>query len=155
MSEHRIKLNWRRTSEAFDYKSYNRAHTLTFKNGLSLEASAAPAYRGDPDMVDPEEAFVASAASCHMLTFLAIASRRGLTVDSYMDDPVGHLERNEEGRLAITRIIMRPQVVFSGGAIPHQAKLREMHEQSHHDCFIASSIKTHIDVELAAPAGTP
>ena len=98
MSEHRIKLNWKRATPDFDYKTYNREHTVTFKNGRALEMSAAPAYKGDPSKVDPEEAFVASLSSCHMLTFLAMAAGRKFIVDSYVDDAVGFMEKNAEGK---------------------------------------------------------
>ncbi|MCI0629666.1 MAG: OsmC family protein [Phycisphaerales bacterium] len=147
MSEHRVKLNWRRTSKSFDPKLYNRSHTLTFKNGQAIKASATPAYRGDSDMIDPEEAFVGSMASCHMLTFLFIAARQGLVIDSYEDDPVGYLEKNAEGRLAITRVVMRPRIAFGGDKSPDPDTLRQMHDQAHHDCFIANSAKTEVMVE--------
>lgn len=151
MSEHRITLHWKRASADFKYASYNRSHTWTFKNGLTVEASATPAYRGDPDRVDPEEAFVASLSSCHMLTFLAIAAKRGIVVDSYVDDAVGHMEKNAEGRLAITRVILRPTIAFGPGTAPAPAALTRMHEESHHECFIANSVKTDVRVESPEP----
>ena len=141
MSEHRAQLSWRRTSPDFDVATYSRDHRVTFKNGKPLEMSATPTYRGNPAMVDPEEAFVASLSSCHMLTFLAIA-----VVDSYKDDAIGHLEKNAEGALAITRVTLRPRTKFAGQA-PNAAMLREMHEKAHHQCFIANSVKTNVTVE--------
>jgi|SRR6185503_6612790 len=149
MSEHRVQLHWARESPAFDYAAYNRSHAATFKNGQTLKMSAAPAYKGDPSLVDPEEAFVASLSSCHMLTFLAIASRKGLVVDRYVDEAVGILEKNEEGRLAITRVTLRPRIDF-GGSAPDEAAINDMHDESHHQCFIANSVKTHITVESPA-----
>ena len=148
MSEHQVKVNWKRTSSAFDYKSYNRDHVWSFKAGQTVQASAAPAYRGNPELVDPEDAFVASLSSCHLLTFLAIASRKGLVIDEYVDDAVGFLEKNVEGRLAITRVVLRPRISFSGDS-PDEATLAQMHEQSHHECFIANSVKTNVTVESA------
>src|SRR5436190_4987324 len=112
MSEHPIKLNWKRDTPDFDYKTYNRSHTVTFKNGKPLEMSASLAYKGDASLVDPEEAFVAALSSCHMLSFLAIANGRKFIVDSYDDDAVGHLEKNAEGNMAITRVVLRPRVKF-------------------------------------------
>ena len=146
MSEHRAQLHWRRESPTFDYKTYNREHMWTFpKSGQTIDASAAPAYKGKTDHVDPEEAFVASIASCHMLTFLAIASMRTLTIDSYEDDAVGMMEKNAEGRLAITRVTLRPRIAFSGSA-PDAATIEHMHHEAHEQCFIANSVKTAIAV---------
>ena len=152
MSEHRINLCWKRATPDFDYKTYNREHTVTFKNGRPLEMSAAPAYKGDSSKVDPEEAFVASLSSCHMLTFLAMAAGRKLVVDSYVDDAVGYLETNADGNLAITRVILRPRIAF-GGPAPDAATVQALHDKAHHGCFIANSVKTEVTVESAEPAG--
>lgn len=146
MSEHRIELNWKRTSPDFDYRSYNRDHAVTFKNGEALGMSAAPAYKGSPELVDPEELLVASLSSCHMLTFLALAAKKGLVVDSYHDDAVGVLEKNEDGKLAITRVTLRPRVIFAGEPVD-AATLDEFHHHAHEECFIASSVKTKVEVE--------
>lgn len=151
MSEYRVELRWSRQTPTFDYASYSRNYTVTFKNKQALQMSAATAYKGDPGMVDPEEAFVASVSGCHMLTFLAIASRKKLVVNRYVDDAVGVLEKNEEGKLAVTRITLRPRIEF-GGTAPDEATLNDLHDQSHHECFIASSVKTHITVESPAAA---
>jgi organic hydroperoxide reductase OsmC/OhrA len=146
MSDHRIALSWSRATPSFDPASYNRGHAVTFKNGQQLAMSAALAYRGDAEMVDPEEAFVASLASCHMLTFLAIAAKGGFVVDAYADDAVGHLERNAEGRMSMTRVHLRPRIVFSGTA-PDDAAFHAMHEKAHENCFIANSVKTEVTTE--------
>lgn len=146
MSEHPIQLRWQRSTPDFELKSYNRGHSVTFKNGQNLSMSAAVAYRGDADMVDPEEAFVASLASCHMLTFLAIAAGRKFTVDSYEDDAMGYLERIENGRMAMTRVVLRPRIVFSGDQ-PDETTLHEMHEKAHDACFIANSVTTKVTVQ--------
>ena len=146
MSEHKVKVSWLRTTESFAYKDYNREHVWRFENGVEVAASAAPAFLGKPECVDPEEAFVAALSSCHMLTFLAIAARKRMTVDSYEDDAVGFLEKNPAGKLAITRVILRPRIVF-GSERPAPETLEKMHEQSHHECFIANSVLTEITVE--------
>jgi len=153
MSEHRVTLSWQRTTPDFDVKSYSRDHTVTFKNGRMLAMSATPDYRGNPDNVDPEETFVAAMASCHMLTFLALASKQGLVVDSYEDEPVGILEKNDAGKMAITRVIMRPRITFADNA-PDIQTLREMHDKAHGACFIANSAKTAVEFELPEPATT-
>jgi len=147
MSEHRATIRWNRQTPGFDYKSYNREHTWTFpKSGSTVAATAAPAYKGKPEFVDPEEAFVASIASCHMLTFLAVAAMRKFTLDSYDDEASGVLERNNEGRLAITRVTLRPKIVFSGSNRPDADTIVRMHHESHEQCFIANSVTTQIDV---------
>jgi organic hydroperoxide reductase OsmC/OhrA len=140
MSEHRISLKWDRESEDFSYKTYNREHEIRFKNGVTLNASAAVAFLGKPDCVDPEEMFVAAYSSCHMLTFLAIAAKKNLVVDSYEDAAVGYLRKNAEGKLAITHIELSPVVQFTGNS-PSAAELAEMHTKSHEECFIANSTK--------------
>jgi organic hydroperoxide reductase OsmC/OhrA len=149
MSEHPVKLQWNRATPDFDLKSYNRGHDVTFKNGQTVTMSSAVAYRGDADAIDPEEMFVASLASCHMLTFLALAAGRKFTVDSYSDDPVGHAEKNEKGRNAVTRVTLRPKVAFSGES-PDDETLHELHEEAHEKCFIANSVCAAVDVRPEA-----
>jgi organic hydroperoxide reductase OsmC/OhrA len=147
MSEHRANILWRRTTPDFSYETYDRAHEWRFDGGVTVPASASPQFRGRPERVDPEEAFVAALSSCHMLTFLAIAARKRLTVDAYEDDAVGFMEKNELGRLAITRVILRPRIGWAPGTNVSAAELERMHHQSHLECFIANSVKTDISVE--------
>jgi organic hydroperoxide reductase OsmC/OhrA len=148
LSEHHASVRWKRTSLDFTYDSYNRAHEVTFKNGaIVLPASSAPAFKGDAGRVDPEEAFVASLSSCHMLTFLAICARKRLTVETYEDDAAGFLEKGENGKLQITRVILRPRVRFADGVHVDARMLDAVHNQSHHDCFIANSVTTDVSVE--------
>ena len=147
MSQHAITLEWKRESADFGYQTYNRDHDWRFDGGATVRASAAPAYLGNPQLVDPEEAFIASLSSCHMLTFLAIASRKRLVVESYIDEATGWLEKNASGGLAITRVVLRPRVVFSGDKSPSPEELAQLHDQAHHACFIANSVKTEVSVE--------
>lgn len=147
MSEHTVTLDWQRESTDFGYQTYNRDHDWKFDGGATVRASAAPAYLGNPQCVDPEEAFVASLSSCHMLTFLAVASRKRMVVDSYHDQAVGWLEKDASGGLAITRVTLRPLVRFSGDRSPSPEELAQMHDQAHHACFIANSVKTEVRVE--------
>ena len=147
MSEHKATVDWRRETPDFAYETYNRDHDWSFDAGVTVRASANPAYLGSGSCVDPEEAFVASLSSCHMLTFLAIAARKKLVVDSYHDEAVGVLEKDAGGRLAITRVSLRPAVHFGGEKVPAPAELRQLHDQAHHACFIANSVKTEILVE--------
>jgi organic hydroperoxide reductase OsmC/OhrA len=147
MSEHKVTLEWKRESESFSYESYNRDHVLIFEGGARVSASAAPAYRGNPAHVNPEEGFVAALSSCHMLTFLAIAAKKKFVVDSYSDHAVGFLEKNPKGKLAITRVILHPQVVFGGGTPPTPEQIAGFHEHAHSECFIANSVTTEVTVD--------
>src|SRR5690606_10656588 len=114
MSEHRATIEWQRTSADFTYMTYNRAHEWRFTSA-TVPASATKEYRGDESRVNPEEALVAALSSCHMLTFLAVAAKRKLSLDSYRDEAVGVLEKNAEGKLAMTRVTLRPKIVWSNG----------------------------------------
>jgi len=146
MSLHKCKISWKRETRDFGYESYNRSHDWHFENGLKVEASSAPAFFGTADRVDPEEAFVASLSSCHMLTFLAICARKRLTVDSYIDKATGYLAKNEAGKLAMTKVVLSPKIIFSGDP-PSEETLEKIHERSHHECFIANSVKTEIVID--------
>ena len=146
MSAHKAGIAWRRTTDSFEYNDYNRNHDWRFE-AVTVPASAAAGYRGEAGRVDPEEAFVASIASCHMLTFLAIASRKGFTVDAYNDDATGIMSKNEAGRLAVTRVTLRPRIEFGGAKLPDAAAIARMHELAHKECFIANSVSTDVVVE--------
>ena len=143
MSEHHIKLNWEKGEAPFTYETYTRNHTIAFKNGQeALTASASPTYKGDAGKADPEDMLVAALSSCHMLSFLAIAAKKKLTVNSYEDDAVGFLE-NDGGKLWITRVILRPKVAIDTDA----ETLSHIHHLAHEACFIANSVKTQVSVE--------
>jgi organic hydroperoxide reductase OsmC/OhrA len=147
MSEHHASVRWTRTSADFTYDSYNRAHAVTFKTGaIVLAGSAAPAFKGDADRVDPEEAFTASLSACHMLSFLAICARKRLTVDSYADDAVGFMEKGANGKLWVARVRLHPLVKFAPGTSVAPAMLAEIHHLAHLECFIANSVKTDVSV---------
>jgi organic hydroperoxide reductase OsmC/OhrA len=124
---------------------------LRFKNGsVTVQGSAAAEFKGDGKSPDPEELFVGSLSACHMLTFLAIASRKRLTVDSYDDHAEGFLEKGANGRLLITRVVLRPSVRFSSDAQVDRKTLDEMHRLAHEGCFIANSVTTNVSVEPQA-----
>jgi organic hydroperoxide reductase OsmC/OhrA len=146
MSEHKITLTWKRGDLPFEYQKYSRDHTWKFEGGHEMQASAAPAYLGNPKLVDPEEAFVASLSSCHMLTFLAIACKQKFVLDEYVDDAVGLMEKNAEGKLAITKVTLKPKLKFSSKE-PTPEELDKMHHAAHDNCFIANSVKTQVTVE--------
>lgn len=145
MSEHRATIRWQNTGSAMDYDHFSRDHLWTVKEGqLTVPVSSAPAYKGNPDLLDPEDALVGALASCHMLTFLAIAARKRLVVQAYTDAAVGWLEPNAEGQLAVTRVELRPVVRFAPGTEPSAADHEKLHEKAHRGCFIANSVKTAV-----------
>jgi len=146
MSEHKARIAWTRGSAPFDYETYPRDHAWSFPDGVTVPASSAPEFRGGDRAVDPEEAVVAAASACHMLTFLAIASRKRLVVDRYEDDASGTLEKDADGKLSITTITLRPRVVFEDPSAVSAEALDRMHHKSHENCFIASSLKSQITV---------
>ena len=145
MSTHSAVVEWLRNGAEFDL-GYDRSHRWTFDSGVVVEASSAPELRGDPSKVDPEEAFVASISSCHMLWFLHLASNAGLVVDRYSDDAVGTMEHDATGTTWITKVDLRPTVDWSGDRVPTDAEVDELHHESHRLCFIANSVRTRITV---------
>ena len=149
MSEYRAEVLWvRGPAEDFVANRYSRRHRLRFDGGAEVVGSASPQVVPEPwsdaAAVDPEEAFVASLASCHMLWFLSIAAGHGFCVDRYVDAAVGRMSRNPQGKLAMTRVTLRPDVTFSGARVPRRDELVELHEAAHDACFIANSVKTEV-----------
>lgn len=153
MSEYNTVVEWSRDGGAFTDGRYSRGHRWLFDGGVEVPASSSPSVVPLPlsvaAAVDPEEAFVASLSSCHMLVFLSIAAKRGFVVDSYRDEAVGLLAKDSSGKLAMTRVTLRPQIEFSGDKRPTAEELAAMHHQSHEQCFIASSVKTDVRVETS------
>jgi organic hydroperoxide reductase OsmC/OhrA len=145
MSEHKATIRWSRAGKDFTYKTYGRDHVWSL-NGNDVPASATTAYLGNPNRVDPEAALVAALSSCHMLTFLALAANKGFVVDSYEDAAVGHLEKNAQGKLAVTRVELHPKIAFGGAKQPTAADLEALHDKAHKECFIANSVTTDIHV---------
>jgi organic hydroperoxide reductase OsmC/OhrA len=148
MSEHHIALNWEKGDGPFTYDAYPRNHAIGFKNGQeTVIFSSSPAYKGDASKADPEDLLVAALSSCHMLSFLAIAAKKKLTVHSYRDDAVGFLENDasdgKAGKLWISRVILRPKVAIDADA----ETLAHIHHLAHEACFIANSVKTQVSVE--------
>lgn len=149
-SEHFAKISWTRgRGEKFSDNKYSRAHTWRFDGGATVAASPSPHNVPLPysaaENVDPEEAFVAAIASCHMLFFLHFAAAAGLVVESYADDAVGVLEDDQHGRMAITRITLRPQIKFKDNA-PSRQDLDALHARAHRFCFLANSVKSEVVV---------
>lgn len=148
---YKATIEWRRDDGAFAKGRYSRSHVWRFDGGITVPASASPLVVpkefADEHAVDPEEAFIASLASCHMLTFVDMARRDDLVVDSYEDTAEGEMERLAAGRWWIARVTLRPRIAFSGAREPTQTELDELHHKAHEACFIANSVKTRVDVE--------
>src|SRR5712691_6063283 len=151
MSDYTATITWQRKGAAFVDNKYSRAHLWQFDGGIQVPASASPHVVPLPfsvlEAVDPEEAFVASLASCHMLWFLSIAAKHGFVVDTYRDEATGIMAKNAEGKLAMTEVTLRPRVAFSGEKRPTAAQHESMHHEAHEQCFIASSVKTDVRCE--------
>lgn len=156
MSDYTATVRWQRLpTETFTDSQYSRGHHWHFDGGVTVPASSSPHVVPLPYSVaanvDPEEAFVASLSSCHMLVFLGIAAKRRFIVESYEDCAVGVMEENSEGKLAVTRVTLRPAVAFAGERQPTREQLETMHHQAHRDCFIANSVKTDVVTEIVEP----
>ena len=151
MSEYYATVAWQRGDQAFSDNKYSRGHTWQFDGGLTVPASPSPHVVPAPmsveENVDPEEAFVASLSSCHMLFFLSIAAKKGFVVDEYVDHAVGILAKNALGKMAMVKVTLRPNIRFSGDKQPTKEEQENMHHQAHDLCFIANSVTT--EVELA------
>ena len=150
--EYFATVSWKRGSdERFSDNKYSRGHTWAFDGGVTVPASSSPLSVRLPhskaDAVDPEEALVASLSSCHMLTFLYLAQKGGYVVDSYEDKAVGVMTKNERGKLFVSRVALRPRIVFSGAKQPSAAQLDELHHHAHEECYIANSVLTEVVVE--------
>jgi organic hydroperoxide reductase OsmC/OhrA len=156
MSPYTAIVSWERNGAAFVDNRYSRAHRWAFDGGITVPASSSPHVVPLPmsraDAVDPEEAFVASLSSCHMLTFLWIAGRHGFVVERYRDEAEGLLNKDAAGRLAMTTVTLHPQVTFAGERQPTAEELMTMHHEAHDQCFIARSVKTDVRVEAGAGA---
>lgn len=154
MSEHTATIIWQRGEQPFSDNAYSRAHQWKFDGGATIEASASPDVVPLPmsvaENVDPEEAFVASLASCHMLYFLSIAAKRRYIVDSYTDAAIGYLGKNEDGKTAITKVILEPKVSFVGENIPTAEQLEKLHHRAHDLCFIANSVRTEVTTRVTS-----
>jgi organic hydroperoxide reductase OsmC/OhrA len=151
MSEHHATISWKRTSPDFLKGKYSREHTWKFDGGTVVQASASPSVVpvpfSNPALIDPEEAFVASISSCHMLTYLYLAGQKGFQVDAYEDHAVGMMTKNEHGVPWVSSVTLQPRITYSGDKLPTPAEEEQLHHRSHEQCFIANSIKTEVKVK--------
>jgi organic hydroperoxide reductase OsmC/OhrA len=156
MSEHKATVHWVGAGNGFLSGEYSREHTWSFDGGATLAASAAPSVVkepfSNPAAVDPEEAFVASIASCHMLTFLHLASRKGFEIAEYADEAIGVLTKNERRVPWVSSVVLSPRVRYGGDKRPTRAEEEELHHRAHEFCFIANSVRTEIQINLPAAA---
>ncbi|HUE82545.1 MAG TPA: OsmC family protein [Pyrinomonadaceae bacterium] len=146
-----VRVFWQKQpEEVFVDNKYARTHIWSFDGGIELQASSSPHVVPLPmsseSAVDPEEAFIASLSSCHMLWFLSIAAGKNYVVESYEDNAEGVLAKDEEGKLAMTRVVLKPKVIFGAQHTPSRDEADELHRLAHEKCFIANSVKTKISI---------
>jgi organic hydroperoxide reductase OsmC/OhrA len=159
--EYLATIEWQRDATASDFQAgrYSRRHRMRFDGGTVVPGSAAvanvPLPYADPAAVDPEEAFVASISSCHMLWFLALAAKSRFAALSYRDDAIGVMTNNELGKLWVSRVTLHPEVVFDGDHQPTREQLLALHHRAHEECFIANSVKTEVVCEPSNSANGP
>ena len=146
MSKHQSAIRWVRVQHPLDERTYSRNHRAELNGGQSVQLSASVEFKGDPACADPEQMLVSAVASCHMLTFLAIAEFQGYRVDQYEDNAVGYLEKTEGGGMAITRIELSPKIAFGGDRTPDAAAVNRIHSSAHRNCFITKSVTAKVTV---------
>jgi organic hydroperoxide reductase OsmC/OhrA len=151
--QYRATVKWERDGSAFTDQRYSRGHSWSFDGGITVPASSSPLSVRLPysvaEAVDPEEAFVAAVASCHMLTFLYVAAKQGFVVDAYADDAVGEMTKNERGKMWVSKVILAPAITFTGEKRPSPEQLDELHHLAHEECYIANSVKSEVVVQGA------
>ena len=140
MSQHHVKISWQKTADQHE------EFKLSFEEGGEIIASTDPSKEFN-HFLDPEQAYVASLSNCHMLSFLAEAAKKGIAVVQYEDNAVGFLGKNEDGRIAVTRVVLRPKITFTGDQQPVGNEIDELHQITHKNCFIANSVKTKIEIQ--------
>ena len=150
MAEHKATISWKRQNPEFLQGKYSREHTWTFDGGLVVPASSSPSVVrvpfSNPAHIDPEEAFVASLSSCHMLTFLHLARVAGFQIDSYDDEAVGHMTPNEKKVPWVSSVTLNPKIVYGGDKRPTPEEEARLHHQAHEGCYISQSVKTDVKV---------
>ena len=154
MSTHTAIIRWQCDDDNFADNKYSRGHVWEFDGGAVVAASAAPDVVPLPmsvaENVDPEEAFVASLSSCHMLFFLSFAASRGFNIDEYVDEAIGEMQKDEQGLTSMTKVTLRPRIVWSGEKQPTSEQKDKLHHKAHKYCFIANSVKTAIVIEAVS-----
>ena len=148
MAHYTAEIMWERGTQDFLGNRYSRRHALRFDGGAELAGSSSPHVvplpMSDASAVDPEEMFVASLSSCHMLWFLSIAARNKFCVDRYVDAATGEMAKNENGKLVMSVVTLKPDVTFNGERMPTRAQLDAMHHEAHEECYLANSVKSEV-----------
>lgn len=151
MTRHIAQISWLRDEQDFVSNRYSRRHTWRFDGGVEVPGSSSPQIvpvpLSDASAIDPEEAFVASLASCHMLWFLSIAAKHKFCLDRYFDAAVGTMGTNPDGKMAILTVTLNPEIHFSGACLPTAEQIQQMHREAHEECFLANSVKTEVRCE--------
>lgn len=141
-----IELNWKNQSETFKFDEFSRDHEITYSGAQKLKNSSAPDFMGSLDASNPEELLLSALASCHMLTFFAVASKSGFIISSYHDKPQALLGKNDSGKFCVTEITLSPKIEFIGEKIPSAEQLKSLHDRAHRNCFIAQSINSKVTI---------
>ncbi|HPQ97192.1 MAG: OsmC family protein [Thiothrix sp.] len=147
MSEHQSTIHWQRRAHPQYPETYCRNHTAELNGGQEVLLSAGLEFKGDPQAADPEQMLITAVASCHMLFFLAIAEVKGFTVERYNADVIGYLDKGENGKLMITKVVLRPLVAFAADRQPSEPDFMKIMNSAHRQCFIANSIKAELIIE--------
>lgn len=151
MSEYHARVSWQRGEANFLDNQYSRGHLWEFDGGAIVPATSSPQVVPPPlsveSNVDPEEAFVAALSSCHMLFYLSLAARQGYLIDGYVDQAVGVMGKNEQGKMAMIQVTLRPRVIYGGESKPSDDQVKSLHHQAHELCFIANSVTSEIVIE--------
>lgn len=147
MAEHKIAIEWQRSTPDFFYETYDRTYTITYSGGKNIQASNPPEYFGKAELPNPEELLISALASCYMQTFLAVACKYGFVVDRYEDSTTGITGKNERGKNCITEIHLNPRVTFAAH-IPDPATLNKMQEKAHDYCFISNTVNAYLKINI-------
>ena len=144
-----VTVHWSSQADSFSEGRYSRDHIWHSKKGWRIEASSSPDIvpipYSNPTMIDPEEAFLASVSSCHMLWFIDLARRAGFRATDYVDHATGQMTSDSDGQCWISEISLAPRIIWVGPA-PNRAKVEQLHAEAHQKCFIANSVKTAISI---------
>ncbi|MEX1057020.1 MAG: OsmC family protein [Natronospirillum sp.] len=147
MSVHQSVIRWHRSTHKTEANTYSRNHRVLLNGDQQVDVSASVDFKGDPSCADPEQMLVSAVSSCHMLFFLAIAEFQGYEIASYEDNPVGYLERGDSKGMAVTRIVLSPQIHFVGDAVPDRSAVAKLHASAHKNCFIRNSVTAEVTID--------
>lgn len=148
MSAHSIELHWQRTEPKLPSGKFSNAHTVRYNHKHELQVDASPDWGGDPENTNPEQALAASLSSCHMMTFLALATKAGWPVTSFRDHAVAHLGKNTQGQMSVTRVDLHPEVMFEAGFSVDAQELDKMQQRAHRYCFIANTLADSVKINI-------